>query len=171
MAELRIRGTDTVLTDSEQIKEFVQSYGLDYEVWDIQKLHTPEARALQTETEQERILAVFADEVEALKKRGGYLSADVVSLSPATPNLDELLAKFDKEHEHHEDEVRFVVDGRGVFTIHAPDDRIFDVEVHPGDLLVVPNGTWHWFDLCEDKTITCIRIFESKEGWVAHYRN
>ncbi len=170
MAELRVRGTDTVLTEPTQIKEFVQAYGLDYEVWDIQKLHTPEARALKTETEQERILTVFADEVAALQERGGYLSADVISLTPETPNLDVLLAKFDKEHEHHEDEVRFVVDGRGIFTIHAPDDRVFDVEVHPGDLLVVPDGTWHWFDLCEDKTITCIRVFESKEGWVAHYR-
>ncbi|MBA2663167.1 MAG: cupin domain-containing protein [Bradymonadaceae bacterium] len=171
MAELRVRGTDTVLTDPTLIKDFVRGYGLDYEVWNIEKLHTEAAKAVQAETEQQRILTIFADEIEALKERGGYLSADVISLTPATPNLDTLLAKFDKEHEHDEDEVRFVVDGRGIFTIHAPDDRVFDVEVHPGDLLVVPKGTWHWFDLCEDKTIKCIRVFESAGGWVAHYRS
>ncbi|MFU8806236.1 MAG: 1,2-dihydroxy-3-keto-5-methylthiopentene dioxygenase [Bradymonadaceae bacterium] len=170
MAELRIRGTQTVLTDPASIREFVQGYGLDYEVWNIDKLNTPVASALKAETEEERILQVFADEITTLKERGGYLAADVIALTPQTPNLDNLLKKFDKEHEHDEDEVRFVVDGRGVFTIHAPDDKVFDVEVHPGDLLVVPRGTWHWFDLCEDRTIKCIRVFESADGWVAHYR-
>jgi 1,2-dihydroxy-3-keto-5-methylthiopentene dioxygenase len=171
MAEIRIRGTETVLNDAAQIKDFVAGYGLDYEVWNIDKLHSSEAARVQADTEQERILEVFADEIEALKARGGYQTADVIALSPETPNLDELLAKFDKEHEHSEDEVRFVVDGRGVFTIHAPDDTVFDVEVHPGDLLVVPEGTWHWFDLCEDKRIKCIRVFTSREGWVANYRD
>ncbi|WP_230470278.1 1,2-dihydroxy-3-keto-5-methylthiopentene dioxygenase [Lujinxingia vulgaris] len=170
MAELRVRGTDEVLTDAAAIDAFVKGYGLGYERWDISKLHTEEARAMEAQSEQERILKVFADEIAALKERGGYQSADVIALTPETPNLDALLAKFDKEHEHTEDEVRFVVDGRGVFTIHGEDDKVFDVEVHPGDLLVVPQGTWHWFDLCEDKTITCIRVFESKDGWVAHYR-
>lgn len=170
MAQIRVRGTDTVLDNPDAIKDFVNGYGLDYEVWNIDKLHTAEADAVQADTEEERILEVFADEIDALKERAGYQTADVIALSPDTPNLDELLAKFDKEHEHTEDEVRFVVDGRGVFTIHAPDDKVFDVEVHPGDLLVVPAGTWHWFDLCEDKTIKCIRVFTSKEGWVAKYR-
>ncbi len=169
MAELRIRGTDKVLTEADEIQDFVGQYGLDYEKWNIDKLHSDEAQGLEVDTEQERILAVFADEVDALKERGGYQTADVIALTPDTPNLDEILAKFDKEHHHTEDEVRFVVDGRGVFVIHADDDTVFDVEVHPGDLLVVPDGTHHWFELCEDKQIQCIRVFSSKDGWVAHY--
>jgi 1,2-dihydroxy-3-keto-5-methylthiopentene dioxygenase len=166
MAQLRVRDTDIVLDSPDQIQAFVKEYGLDYERWDISKLHTSE---VQAETEQERILTIFKDELNTLKARGGYQSADVISLSPSTPNLDVLLAKFDKEHLHTEDEVRFVVDGRGVFTIHSPDDRVFDVEVHPGDLLVVPTDTKHWFTLCEDQTIKCIRVFTSTDGWVAHY--
>jgi 1,2-dihydroxy-3-keto-5-methylthiopentene dioxygenase len=169
MAELRVRGTDTVLNNPEQIREFVKAYGLDYERWDIQKLHSPEAARIEAPTEQERILTIFADELNTLKARGGYQTADVISLSPQTANLDVILAKFDKEHLHTEDEVRFVVDGRGVFTIHGPDDRVFDVEVQPGDLLVVPTDTKHWFTLCEDRTIKCIRVFTSTDGWVAHY--
>jgi 1,2-dihydroxy-3-keto-5-methylthiopentene dioxygenase len=167
MAELRVRDTDVVLTNPEQIRAFVKEYGLDYERWDIAKLH--DAAEVEGATEQERILTIFSDELNALKARGGYQSADVIALTPQTPNLETILAKFDKEHLHTEDEVRFVVDGRGVFTIHAPDDRVFDVEVHPGDLLVVPTNTKHWFTLCEDRTIKCIRVFTSTDGWVAHY--
>lgn len=171
MAEIRVHGSDIVLTDPAKIKEFTGKYGLDYELWNIDKLHSEEAKKIEAASEEERILEVFKDEIAQLNARGGYQSADVIALSPDTPNLDDLLAKFVREHDHSEDEVRFVVDGRGVFTIHAPDGTIFDVEVHPGDLLVVPEGTWHWFDLCEDKTIKCIRIFTSKEGWVANYRD
>lgn len=169
MAELRVRDTDIVLTNPEQIRAFVKEYGLDYERWDIAKLHEAAAAKVEAATEQERILTIFSDELNTLKARGGYQSADVIALTPQTPNLETILAKFDKEHLHTEDEVRFVVDGRGVFTIHAPDDRVFDVEVHPGDLLVVPTDTKHWFTLCEDRTIKCIRVFTSMDGWVAHY--
>ena len=153
MAELRVHGQDEVLTDASQIDAFVKQYGIDYEHWDITKL----SAAGLADDDKEGILEVFSDEIAALKARGGYQSADVISLVPQTPDLDVLLAKFDKEHLHSEDEVRFVVDGRGVFTIHGPDDVVFDVEVHAGDLLVVPADTWHWFTLCDDRTIKCIR--------------
>ena len=166
MAELRVHGKDTVLTDGAQIDAFLKNYGIDYEYWDISKL----ADAGVEDSDKEGILAVFDDEITTLKERGGYLSADVISLVPETPNLDAMLSKFDKEHLHTEDEVRFVVDGRGVFTIHGEDDVVFDVEVHAGDLLVVPANTWHWFNLCEDRTIKCIRVFESTGGWAPHYR-
>lgn len=170
MAKLTVRDSDTVLTEPTEVASFCADFGLGYEVWDIDKL--ADAQQGEAESDQDFVLRVFNDEVEQLKDEGGYQSADVISLSPDTPNLDELLSKFDKEHEHTEDEVRFVVDGRGVFSIHSDDeDVVFDVEVHPGDLLVVPEGTYHWFDLCDDKTIKCIRVFESKDGWVAHYRD
>lgn len=167
MAELRVRGEDTVLTDAQSIDAFVQKYGLTYQKWDISKLEQDDTQA---ETEQERILSVFAEEIEQLKAQGGYTTADVIALKPDTPNLDAMLSKFDKEHLHTEDEVRFVVDGRGIFTIHGEDDRVFDVEVHPGDLLVVPTNTWHWFQLCDDRQIKCIRLFQDTTGWTPHYR-
>lgn len=171
MAELRVHNSDTVLTSPDDIQAFVASHGLAYEHWNIDRLNTPEGAQRDGESPQERVLRVFASEVDSLKERGGYQSADVISLTPQTPDLDGLLAKFDKEHLHTEDEVRFVVDGRGVFTIHTQDDVVFDVEVHPGDLLVVPTDTWHWFTLCEDKTIKCIRVFETTQGWTPVYRN
>jgi 1,2-dihydroxy-3-keto-5-methylthiopentene dioxygenase len=65
--------------------------------------------------------------------------------------------------------VRFVVNGRGIFSVRGTDGEMYDIEVHPGDLLAVPEGTYHYFDLCEDKHIQCIRLFTDKAAWVAHY--
>lgn len=172
MAELRIHGSDEVMTSAQEISAFVKRHGaLDYQRWDIDKLHATQGAALDGESEQERVLRVFSDEVERLQEQGGYVTADVIAIAPDMPNLDAMLAKFDKEHLHTEDEVRFVVDGRGVFTIHTEEDVVYDVEVHPGDLLVVPINTWHWFTLCEDRQIKCIRIFQSRDGWTPHYRD
>ncbi|MEN0111372.1 MAG: cupin domain-containing protein, partial [Planctomycetota bacterium] len=95
---------------------------------------------------------------------------DVINVSPDTPNLDAMLAKFDKEHTHSEDEVRFTVRGHGVFWIHpANGDPVFAIEVGPGDLINVPEGTKHWFHLCDDRTIRCIRLFQDTSGWTPEY--
>ena len=49
--------------------------------------------------------------------------------------------------------------------------EIFEgVTVESGDLISVPNGTRHWFNLCGDRTIRCIRLFEDVSGWTPHYK-
>ena len=44
-----------------------------------------------------------------------------MALSPAMENLDAICAKFVDEHFHDEDEVRFVLEGAGVFDIRSKD--------------------------------------------------
>lgn len=173
MAEIRVHANDShtaqTISDPGAQGAFLARYAIGYEQWPIERLDGDAASA--ADDSQTFILETFRDEVTRVMSDKGYASADVIRLTPETPNLDGLLAKFDKEHLHDEDEVRFVVGGRGVFTIHNDDDNIvFDVEVEPGDLLIVPEGTWHWFTLCEDRTITCIRLFKSQAGWTPHYR-
>ena len=67
------------------------------------------------------------------------------------------------------DEVRLIVEGRGVFHIHATTGPVFALEVEAGDLIRVPKGTHHWFDLCGDRRIRAIRLFQDKSGWTPHY--
>ena len=93
----------------------------------------------------------------------------MINVNPETPGLDQMLAKFDKEHLHTEDEVRFTVKGSGVFHINPQTSPVFAVTVESGDLISVPKGTHHWFNLCSDKTIRCIRLFEDATGWTPHY--
>jgi 1,2-dihydroxy-3-keto-5-methylthiopentene dioxygenase len=80
-----------------------------------------------------------------------------------------MLAKFSSEHWHDEDEVRLIVDGRGLFHIHPPGLPVFVIEVERGDLIRVPKGTHHWFDLCAERRIRAVRLFQATSGWTPHY--
>ena len=64
--------------------------------------------------------------------------------------------------------MRFIIEGRGLFHINAG-DSVFVLEVGRGDLIRVPRGTHHWFDLCADKRIRAIRLFQNPSGWTPHY--
>ena len=108
-------------------------------------------------------LAAFATE-------HGYVHRDEVALSAETPNLDAICAKFVDEHRHDEDEVRFVLEGAGVFDIRSRDDRWMRVTVTPGDLIVVPKDRHHRFFLTDARTIRCVRLFRDPAGWIPHYR-
>ena len=33
----------------------------------------------------------------------------------------------------------------------------------------MPRGTHHWFDLCADRRIRAIRLFQDTSGWTPHY--
>ena len=100
---------------------------------------------------------------------GGYVTADVINIRPDVPGLDTMLNRFNKEHLHDEDEVRFIVHGRGLFHIHPQEGPVFSIEVVKGDMIRVPRGTHHWFDLCSDRTIRAIRLFQDASGWTPHY--
>ncbi|MBG9580746.1 acireductone dioxygenase [Bacillus thuringiensis] len=144
--------------------------GVLYEKWNISKLppHLNENYSLTDENKAE-ILAVFSKEIADVSARRGYKAHDVISLSNSTPNLDELLINFQKEHHHTDDEVRFIVSGHGIFAIEGKDGTFFDVELEPGDLISVPENARHYFTLQDDRQVVAIRIFVTTEGWVPIY--
>jgi 1,2-dihydroxy-3-keto-5-methylthiopentene dioxygenase len=162
MAHVRIPDENRELSDPEAIRAFLAHYGITYEQWDVAGRVGPDATS-------EEILAAYADEVERLKRAGGYVTADVINVTPQTPNLEAMLEKFRREHTHSEDEVRFTLRGSGVFHIHPPGGPVFAIQVEAGDLINVPAGTRHWFDLCAERTIRCIRLFQDPSGWTPHY--
>jgi len=163
MARVQIPDENRHIVDVQEIVDFLKPFGIEFENWDV------EGR-IGSEATNEEILAAYAPEIERLKSTHGFVTADVINVKPDTPGLDEMLAKFDKEHLHTEDEVRFTVRGSGVFHIN-PEDKgpVFSITVESGDLISVPKGTHHWFNLCGDKTIRCIRLFEDMSGWTPHY--
>ena len=164
MAIIKIPSENTTLTDSAEVTAFLAARGIDYERWTGDHAVAHDAPA-------EAILSAYGREIDALKARGGYVTADVIDVKPETPNLDVMLAKFNREHWHDEDEVRFIIEGRGLFHIHPADGPVFAIEVEAGDLIRVPRGTHHWFDLCAEKRIRAIRLFQDVSGWTPHYTN
>jgi len=158
-----------VIDDKSAVSAYLKGQGMIYESWGVERLngHLKDSYTLKPE-EHQSLLDLYGTEISDLKSSQGYLTQDVVVLSSATPNLDTILEKFRREHHHTDDEVRFVVDGSGIFTIRK-DRLVFDVTVTPGDLIVVPAYTRHWFDLTPERKIKCIRIFKDPAGWVAIY--
>ncbi len=118
----------------------------------------------------EPVPAAYRAPLDALKAAQGYVREDEVALSPSTPDLEAICAKFVDEHLHTEDEVRFVLEGEGVFDIRSRDDRWMRLTVEPGDLLVVPKDRYHRFFLTDQKQIRCVRLFQDPSGWTPVYR-
>jgi len=164
MAVLRIPDEKRALREENEIREHLAGIGIEYERWPI-------APGVADNAPAEQVLQAYAPQVEQLKRRGGYVTADVIDVNPNTPGLDTMLAKFNIEHRHDEDEVRYIVAGRGLFHIHPPAAPIVALEVEAGDLIRVPRGTLHWFDLCGDRRIRAIRLFQDSAGWTPHYTN
>jgi len=165
MASVRIPSEDRTLTEVDEVTQYLAKLGIEYERW-------PDAERVPSGATPEEVLAAYAPEIEQLKFRGGYVAVDVIDVTAQTPNLEAMLDKFRTEHWHDEDEVRFIVRGRGLFHVHPQDNGpVIAIEVESGDLIRVPRGTWHWFDLCGDRDIRAIRLFQDKSGWTPHYTN
>ena len=162
MATLQIPDENRTLTEGQAVTEYLSGIGIRYERWEAAS--TPPAEA-----SSEEVLAAYAPEVERLKLEGGYVAADVINVNARTAGLAEMLAKFKREHWHDEDEVRFIISGRGLFHVRPRSGPVVVIEVGAGDLVCVPAGTLHWFNLCESMEIKAIRLFQQASGWAPHY--
>ena len=146
----------------KEAREFLASYGIVYATWGKDRVDGDSATP-------DEILSAYAGEIEELKRDGGYTTADVIDMRPDTPAIESMLEKFRKEHTHSEDEVRYTVKGRGIFHVHSNGGDVISIEVHEGDLISIPRGTRHWFNLCGEKRIRAIRLFQDRSGWTPHY--
>lgn len=162
MALITIPDENRTVRNREAVTEYLNGMGIDYERWGS-------SRSVAANAPAEDILAAYSDEIDRLKVIGGYVTADVIDVNARTPGLEVMLAKFNREHWHDEDEVRFIIHGRGLFHIHPRESSVVAVEVEAGDLIRVPRGTLHWFNLCQDREIRAIRLFQDPAGWAPRY--
>jgi 1,2-dihydroxy-3-keto-5-methylthiopentene dioxygenase len=162
MAVLQIPEEHRTLHEHNEIRDYLAGIGIEYERWDL-------ADGVPAGASAEQILSAYGPQIEQLKKKGGYVTADVIDVNADTPGLEAMLARFNIEHRHDEDEVRYIIAGRGLFHIHPPNSPVVAIEVEAGDLIRVPCGTLHWFDLCGERRIRAIRLFQDVSGWTPHY--
>lgn len=146
--------------DPKWIGDALKTIGVRYERWPLR-----ETAGLDTDG----VLAAYAPEIDQLKDEAGYRSVDIVSIAPNHPDRAAMRDKFLSEHRHSEDEVRFFVAGEGLFTLRTDDDRVHAVLCTAGDLISVPAGMRHWFDMGPTPSFTAIRLFENSDGWIAKF--
>ncbi|MFF7652543.1 acireductone dioxygenase [Streptomyces sp. NPDC007983] len=152
--------------DEARIGAVLKEFGVEYGHWELRATVT-------ANTTQEELLASYRTEVDALCARDGLVLVDVAQLHPASgPEWAERAAKarsaFLEEHRHAEDEVRFFAHGTGCFYLHI-EGSVYAVVCEAGDLLSVPAGTRHWFDMGPRPEFAAIRFFKEEEGWVGDF--
>lgn len=163
MAVLSIPSTGLEIKDPAEIKQYLNQRGVFFAQWEASVVFEDTAS-------QEEILGAYRHELEPYMSANGYTTADVISINKLTENYDAVRAKFLSEHTHSEDEVRFFVDGQGLFWFNLDGHNVFNVLCQSGDLISVPAGTKHWFDAGEKNPfVKAIRIFIDTSGWVPEY--
>lgn len=163
MAILSIPDKQQTITDVSAIRTFLNDRGVFFDQWsagvEFTDIATPE-----------EILAAYESDLQPFMESGGYQTADVITINHLTENYDAIRAKFLSEHTHSEDEIRFFVDGEGLFWFNLENEPVFNLLCEKGDLISVPAGTKHWFDAGEKNPfVKAIRIFIDMSGWVPHY--
>jgi 1,2-dihydroxy-3-keto-5-methylthiopentene dioxygenase len=148
-------------SDRSEIARILSDAGVLFEQWAANAPLTPES-------DQDAILTAYAGDIERLKKQYGYTTVDVIRVGPSTPNIPALREKFLNEHTHSEDEVRFFVEGSAAFYLRIK-GKVYQTICTRGDLISVPAGTTHWFDMGPTPEFAAIRLFINPEGWVANF--
>lgn len=164
MAILSIPDEQIVIKDVDQIRAFMNQRGIFFDQWQC-------AVSFQDTATQEEILEAYSGDLKPFMEQGGYQTADVISINSLTENYDAIRNKFLAEHIHSEDEIRFFVDGQGLFWFNLGNEEpIFNLLCEKGDLISVPAGTKHWFDAGEQNPfVKAIRIFIDTTGWIPAY--
>ncbi len=147
--------------DFSVIQQQLQDIGVQFERWQAEC-------AFAADDDSDTVLKAYQGSIEQLKQQYGFQSVDVISLQADHPNKAQLRQKFLSEHTHSDFEVRFFVEGRGLFYLHVG-DQVYAVLCEQGDLISVPALTPHWFDMGENPAFKCIRLFTTEDGWVADF--
>jgi 1,2-dihydroxy-3-keto-5-methylthiopentene dioxygenase len=156
-ADQALLATDDFAVINEQLGRI----GVRFERW-----KTP--HALAPGASQDEVFAAYREDIDQLVAEYGFKSVDVASIAPDHPQREAMRAKFLDEHTHSEDEVRFFVAGTGLFFLHVG-DRVYEILCEQGDLIGVPDGATHWFDMGPAPSFTAIRFFTRPDGWVGHF--
>ncbi|WP_067860100.1 1,2-dihydroxy-3-keto-5-methylthiopentene dioxygenase [Nocardia shimofusensis] len=158
---VRLRTADEAVISAE-----LAAHGIAFDRWPAHD----DAATLSSDD----LLARYADHVAELNADGRYRHIDIARIHPddSDPSWPETAegarAKFLDEHRHAEDEVRYFASGRGCFYLHLGEE-VLAVVCEAGDLLSVPAGTLHWFDMGERPDFIAVRFFEEADGWIGDF--
>lgn len=145
----------------EDIRDTLNAAGVDFERWEA-------SRELDAQATQDEVIEAYREQINTLMNRHGFKAVDVISMHPDHPQKQALRDKFLSEHTHDEYEVRFFVDGAALFYLRTG-GKVLGMLCERGDLISVPAGMTHWFDMGPAPAFKAIRLFITPEGWVAKF--
>lgn len=160
------------ITDFSTIQKRLARLGIALNAWEA----PANARAQEllekqglNDAEKEELLKFVEPRFELLKREKGYTTRDMVVIHEDVPGREAMLAKFAKIHYHTDDEVRYIISGRGYFGFVEPNGGQFLLEVSAGDYINVPANTEHWFEMRDAKRLKAVRYFIDTSGWAPVY--
>jgi len=153
----------------DQIADLLGLIGVRFETWGVQRMPAHLRSRNLSDDEKLTVQEIFKPEIARLVDQGGYRFVDVISLYAETPGLDELLTRFDRKHTHRQHEIRFCIQGSGVFHLFPEGQPAVDVEMHTGDFISIPAGMRHFFTMTRERRFTGLRFFQTEQGWIADY--
>ncbi|WP_455827053.1 1,2-dihydroxy-3-keto-5-methylthiopentene dioxygenase [Pseudomonas graminis] len=142
-----------VLTHFDDIAATLAELGVRFERW--------QPAPIEKGASDAQMIAAYQAQIDAL----GYAGVEVLSVTSDHPQKDELRAQFLDERRYREDHVRFFIAGQGLFTLHIG-DYVYAVRCEKNDLLVIPAGMAHWFDMGENPHFVALQLFDSAQGGV-----
>ena len=160
------------VTELEQIQAMLNKIGITLNFWELPSGNTEKQlleQAALSDVEKNTVLQSVDHRFEELKTSQGYTTRDLIVLHENIPGVDEMLAKFCAIHYHTDDEVRYILDGKGYFGFVDQTENQFMVEVTAGDYINVPANAEHWFVLGDSKRIKAVRYFIDTSGWTPVY--
>ncbi len=151
----------TTKTEFNDIVSTLADIGVLLEKWEA-------GMPLSRDASKEEVLAAYEESVSELNSKYGFKTVDVVGLNPDHPDREVMRNKFLAEHTHADFEIRFFVEGSGIFYLHV-DNKVYATLCEQGDLISVPANTTHWFDMGTTPYFKCIRFFTTDDGWVGNF--
>ena len=149
------------IEDFNDISMALNEIGVLIEQWNAGEI-------LAKDASQEEVMAAYDEQIQQLNQQYGFTTIDVIGLNPDHPQKEAMREKFLSEHTHDDFEIRFFVEGSGIFYLHMK-DKVYATLCEQGDLISVPADTTHWFDMGTAPYFKCIRFFTTDEGWVGNF--
>jgi len=137
------------------IASTLSDLGIRFERWPI-------STELAMDADADSILHAYRHPVDLLSRRYQFQLIDVVDSGSQT-----MAQALHHEHMHCDFEILFFVEGDGLFYFHV-DKKVYLVMCEKGDLISLPAGTVHWFDMGNNPDFKCIRFFTDDQGLQSH---
>lgn len=145
-----------VLTHADDIASTLAEHGVRFARWQPAPIEKSASAA--------QMIAACQPQIDAL----GFAAVEAFSVTNDHPQKAELRAQFLDERRYSQDEGHFFIAGQGLFNLHVG-DYVYAVRCEKHDLLIIPAGLPHWFDMGENPHCVTLQLFNSMQGRVPDF--